>query len=832
MKQVLAFNPTFTPGGSGVGTLNFSGYSGFSLRGLLAVINETQNGALIYCPAAGNGYTAYNSGTSTITLAFDTTGYSSGDVLSCLYDNEITISGGALLTYQSQGDALTQGTLTGTGAALTAGAGSTTANVQGQYTTVLKLTGTWTGTINFFQSNDGATTDPIQGVPPNGGAVVTSTNANGEWVFNTGGFRAMWVVASGVTGTASFSINTSIAQSLVGAYVYGATAVGQAPTHPPIYISGIDQNGLKRGIATDQYGNTQVGNSPVTLQDTFTSFDTTNTWTQVATASGDIVQVDGNAISASYLAISLDPLTENTETVIESKGTWNLPLRVGALIGTSQRTLGQEFSLELVSTESPTSTITAKTVSTLNQTTTTITVVTTTSHGLQCGDRVSISGCANSNGNFSNLTVASVVNATTFTATAGSGGTITSQTITGATTGTVYYKSPVRYAPNGTAMLLDNATATNAVFVTKSNGTGALPSGTIIGNQTATVTTTASTQAINAQGAYAFQAPTVFELLANPESIEWLDHSTDASNAAYNVRFKKEQGHPDPTKAYKLRLRAINCAGLTRPVAKVVSIAKSGSTTATITTDVAHGLSTTDFIQIYGSADQSASTGNLTTATLVASVVNSTQFTVVIGSGTSGTFYGGLVSRTNGVQNLQGIITQAIQNAARTSNVLTLTGSATWAGVSIGDYVNVYGCRKTTDGSDVGVDGTYQVNNLVTTTLTLVAIGSTIGGADVSSIAAGGAVIKRTDFRIDEIRLGEFTRNIVEVYAGMNRNDQALSTAAYITGGNNITITTVTAVTTVATLTSMSQIGAVPATGTVFDIQNHTAAYVLRQGIS
>lgn len=99
MKQVLNFAPTFTPGGAGAGTLNFSGYSGFSLRNLLAVINETR-GVIIYCPADGaaKGYSSFNSGTSTITLSADTTGHSAGDVLSCVYDAEVGVTNGALST--------------------------------------------------------------------------------------------------------------------------------------------------------------------------------------------------------------------------------------------------------------------------------------------------------------------------------------------------------------------------------------------------------------------------------------------------------------------------------------------------------------------------------------------------------------------------------------------------------------------------------------------------------------------------------------------------------------------------------------------------------------
>jgi len=84
-KQILNFSPTFTPASR---TLNFSGYAGFELKNLLAVVNATRNTTVYAEGQAGFGYTAFSSGV--LTLEFDTTSHAAGDVLSIFYDTYAT----------------------------------------------------------------------------------------------------------------------------------------------------------------------------------------------------------------------------------------------------------------------------------------------------------------------------------------------------------------------------------------------------------------------------------------------------------------------------------------------------------------------------------------------------------------------------------------------------------------------------------------------------------------------------------------------------------------------------------------------------------------------
>lgn len=85
MKQLVSFDPAFTPGLSGVGTLDFSGYTGFELNKLYAVINTTR-GTPIYVPGTTQfGITSATA--SKITLSANTSTHSGNDTLLTFYDN-------------------------------------------------------------------------------------------------------------------------------------------------------------------------------------------------------------------------------------------------------------------------------------------------------------------------------------------------------------------------------------------------------------------------------------------------------------------------------------------------------------------------------------------------------------------------------------------------------------------------------------------------------------------------------------------------------------------------------------------------------------------------
>lgn len=530
-------------------------------------------------------------------------------------------------------------------------------------------------------------------------------------------------------------------------------------------------------------------------------------WRQ-SKAAGDIAVVDGNAIASSYLDLSLDPHTQGTETVIESVAAYGMPLELSFGAHLSQRTLGQEFSIEVVDTGTELAPVADLAISSLSQATTTLTVVTSAPHGLVPGKSIGIRGFADSRVNYSALVVASIPNATTFTATAGPGGNIPSLTVGPLSGGFVYFRERLGRANEGTSMIFESPTVTNASIYIRSESGDALPSGTATGNHSAAILTTASVQAINSANTYAFQPTNEYRLRMMADRLRWTNAPVDTNNQETAIGNPRTQVIPSPDANYKLRIRATNNKSLTVPVAKIVSAVKSGTTTATIVTATPHGLTTADFVNIYGIRDQAATSfPNLTVATAVASVVDATTFTIIIGTAGTVTSYGGYVSRVNGGQVQQGAITQVIQSVTRTANILTLVGNASWSGFVIGDYINLTGVRDNVAGADLGVDGAYRVRNIATTTLEVEPItGFAPTGTDIVLTNCGGAVIKRTCLRLSFIRVFDFERARFEMMpvasgdiAGANGVNVQNTPAVTFSGTQNLgTVTTVSTVTTLS----------------------------------
>ena len=538
-----------------------------------------------------------------------------------------------------------------------------------------------------------------------------------------------------------------------------------------------------------------ASDSPVTntmpiVQDTFNSFDTTNTWSVINKATGDIIMVDGNALGSNYLSMALNPLTDDTETIIESKASFNkTDKNLYSFLSASQRVVGNEFSISLVSTETPEPAYAPVAIATISQTTGTLTVITAIPHNLDVGSRISISGVPDSRLNYSWITVATIVNDTTFICTAGNNGNLPSVTSSVFNTGFVHYRRVLDSIPNGTAMFFENSTPTNASFFFKNGGAGFFPSGTIAGSHAVTIASNASAQSVaNSYNIINFQPTTGYYLNMLQDSVSYHDKATSGASIQ-TLRFKSEAVVPNNSLDYKIRLKVKNNKSATIPVAQIVSIAKSGSTTATVTTDVDHGLTINDVVNIYGVRD-ATNFPNLTSATAVASIVNSTTFTIVIGPSATATSFGGYVSRVNGSILQGGAIAQVIQSISRTSNILTVIGNANWAGLVIGDYINIVGCRDISTGATIGIDGSYKVIFFSTTSLVLQPISEYAPtGSDIVSTNCGGGVIKKSVFRIHKILMRENDKYISEVSGTSSaKNDQSTATPVQIVGSATLAL--------------------------------------------
>lgn len=533
----------------------------------------------------------------------------------------------------------------------------------------------------------------------------------------------------------------------------------------------------------------QVDASNITtkFREAFETYDPANggKWSQTL-AAGDIIAVDGNAVAASYLVISKDPLTADSVSSVATVETFGMPIELSAGLSLSQRTLGQEFAVEIVDSGDPVTPKEDLAISAIQQAATVLSITTAAPHGYYPGARVGVRSCADSRMNYPSLVVATVPTPTTMTLTAGPGGNLTSINAGPFASGFLYMRSALGYAQNGASEIFENATATNASFYVRSESGDVLPSGSAAANHSVTVGTTAGVQAVATARCYAWQPTTEFRLAMQADRCQWHDSAVDAITGTTN-RVTRTQVIPDPTNTYKFRIRATNNKALTIPVGRVVSAVKSGTTTATITTDVPHGLTVSDQVVVYGVRDQATTAfQNLAAATTVASIVSPTVFTVVWGTAGTSTSFGGFVARVNGgnLGSALGYSAVVAQAAVLSGGILTLTGNTTWAGLSVGDYVNVHGCGNNVDGA-LGVDGAWRIRDVATTSLVLEPIGSTVPPADFVLTNCGGGIIKRTDLRVSFVRIFDFERLRVE---SLGRPNGDITGAAPVTVQNTVPV--------------------------------------------
>lgn len=90
MKSFIAPAYTFTTGASGVGTVDLSGISGFNIKYLVSIINQTK-GKIIYATGSTE-YRYTNVSGTVVTLFVDTTTMSGSDVLQVIYEDQTPLN--------------------------------------------------------------------------------------------------------------------------------------------------------------------------------------------------------------------------------------------------------------------------------------------------------------------------------------------------------------------------------------------------------------------------------------------------------------------------------------------------------------------------------------------------------------------------------------------------------------------------------------------------------------------------------------------------------------------------------------------------------------------
>lgn len=622
-------------------------------------------------------------------------------------------------------------------------------------------------------------TDPNGVTPPTGGVGIrgwlggiynklSGTLATSRtWSLSSGSDSVM-TVPSGtqqVSGTVAVSGTVGVSGPLTDAQLR-ATPVPVSGTVTALpggtqAVSGtVAVNALPALPAgTNSIGTVQPNNTRVLFRDEFPALDTVNNW-DLSVGTNDVVEIDGNAAGASYVKISKDPLTPGSETVLLSKQSFQLPVRIGYGFTTSQRAFGQEFSIELVKVDQSGNVITEGSnttvalTGTVSVTSNVWTINTGSAHGFVPGDRVHIYGAQDCRLNAGAIAVTAIPSATQFTITS----TLGNGTYTLGSNAFATKFSPVGLAAEAMGCLYDGTSTTNIIPTTKALGATPLANSSVgFGTNFSNGTIPSGFQQA---GTYAIQPTLLMEMFASNEALNWFSQTID-NNGSNSGSFKRSQNLPDPTGIYKLRVRAKNLTNMTMPVAAITSISKAGSTTATVTAP-SHGLTSSDQVWITGVADQT-NFANLQSATAI-TVVDANTFTIAFGAIATTTSSGGSVWRINGSNTGPTVGGVAVTNISRAGGLMTVNLNISSTITLPGDSAYLHGMT----GTAAQYNGRYKVWNLSGTVLTLVA-----PGADFGTITTGGSFIKLTDARLHFVRVYDHNPQAVQVTGGVNRNDSS-----------------------------------------------------------
>jgi hypothetical protein len=357
-------------------------------------------------------------------------------------------------------------------------------------------------------------------------------------------------------------------------------------------------------------------------------------------------------------------------------------------------------------------------------------------------------------------------------------------------TAKLHFYNNLAGAAEGFGIRFTGTTDTSAAIVSLFGNGDAQVSGTLFGDHRVTIATSARSALNGVYGNVEMKATSRYRLEGRPNEAVVLDKPAENSATVFTARVARTAVKPAVHLPLYPRFRVYQPVGMTRPTDKITAISKSGTTTATVTHTGTRVYQVGEVVGIHGVRDTTNfafANGTITT------VLSPTQFQLVLGSAVTATSYGGSVSIVNGGAVQPGVISQSVatvrQFATTQPDWLELTGSATWAGVVIGDYINLYGVRDSA-GADLGVDGPWEVAN-VGTGLVLKPIYDLFGtrrspvtpSIGTTAVNAGGTVILRTTARVHDLMLEQWSENKVMLDgAGTNRTDKALP--VYGVGGS------------------------------------------------
>lgn len=536
-------------------------------------------------------------------------------------------------------------------------------------------------------------------------------------------------------------------------------------------------------------------------------------------AASDIVFREATSNGQVITALSVSPLVDDSVSVIASKERMIQPCALDIEASASQRIRHGFSAIDLVDTTVTTAIPDDIEIASIYQSNadngaaysavagTIVTIVLSSPFQGYLSDWVHIYGLVDNRLNYPNLCIKYIsYDRKTLTAGFSDEAALPSLAVStiapGAGTAKIRHYHNMGGAIHGASIRFTSSTVTSAALVTQFGGNDVAISGTLVGDHRATIGTTAAVYNAAVRGQYEIKATNRYRLECRPKETAFMDVVID-SNTNFTTRAVRSAVKPGLAAQLAPRIRALSPKSMTRPVAKIVSAAKTGTTTATVTLDItcaAAGIATNCWMTAKGARDQT-NFANFSTPVQV-TVTGSNTLTMVWGGAVTATTYGGSIIMSNGGIDQQGVLAQSIQSATvdATTGVLTLVGSGSWStGVGVmnpGDIMEIHGCRNSTNGDDVGLDGPWRVGYVSTTSLELLPVTDMYGvrrSPNVTSLGltnCGGTVLHRTTLRAHDIVAEQWCEDKTMIDgAGTDRNDKAipariLGTATVSVSGN------------------------------------------------
>lgn len=493
-----------------------------------------------------------------------------------------------------------------------------------------------------------------------------------------GGGASGDVTAAGVSGTT--------AQAVQG--ITGGVPVPTSSALDQLVINGK----LLTGGARDKW------------RDSFETLDATK-WDYVTGKNAsDAIVLGGNTTASGFVEVCLNAMAAASFTEVKGLNAFAPPYRVGYGASVSQRQYGELAIVSISEVDSNGNRVIAPgetegffgpnlTISKISITSNVAVIAFTAPHDLKFDDLVVISGAADNRFNVqARVTQIRSKYAITIPLTYTNG----NYALTATLNKIIVSKGSANCAG---FVYMDNLSA-NAVYFSRGQGSPEfLSANASFGTSyTDALIPTAQPYAVNLQPRF------MTEMVGTMDLQRWMSSPID-SLTSIGSSLKRTQAVPDPAKDYAMFFDVVALPNRAAPI-EILSVVKTGTTTATVTTVNPHGLQTGAYVYGYGSRDQTT-LANLTSQTSV-TVTGPNTLTLAWGTAVTATYYGGMLIPAHGGYTIPGALNTAIMGTAWYNGRLYL-GTYVTTPFSMGDVVRLIGVKDATGTARPNMGGRFRV---------------------------------------------------------------------------------------------------------------------------